>query len=59
MASFLSGFIFYGEYAPEGVNPIWYAFVYNGSYMLPECLICLAIALLVGERLAHELQKVK
>ena len=58
MASFLSGFIFYGQYAPEGVNPVWYSLTYNGSYMLVECIICIALGLLVGERLAKELKKV-
>ena len=58
MASFLSGFIFYGQYAPEGVNPVWYSLTYNGSYMLAECIICIALGLLVGERLAKELKKV-
>lgn len=58
MASFLSGFIFYGQYTPEGVNPVWYSLTYNGSYMLVECIICIALGLLVGERLAKELKKV-
>ena len=58
MASFLSGFIFYGQYAPEGVNPVWHSLTYNGSYMLVECIICIALGLLVGERLAKELKKV-
>lgn len=58
MASFLSGFIFYGEYAPEGMNPVWYSLTYNGSYMLVECVICIVIGLFVGERLAKELRRV-
>lgn len=55
--SFLSGFVFYGQYAPEGMNPAWYSFLYNGTYMLPECLICIGIGLLIGERLVKELRK--
>lgn len=46
IAHFLSGFIFFAEYAPEDMNAIWYSFVYNGSYMLPE-LILTAIAFLL------------
>lgn len=55
--SFLSGFVFYGQYAPEGMNPVWYSLAYNGSYMLPECLICIGIGLLIGERLVKELKR--
>lgn len=46
IAHFLSGFIFFAEYAPEDMNAIWYSFVYNGSYMLPE-LILTALAFLL------------
>lgn len=34
--SFLSGFIFFGEYAPEGMNPAVYSFLYNGAYLFAE-----------------------
>ena len=47
MASFLSGFIFYGQYAPEGVNPVWYSLTYNGSYMLPETILTTVAAVLI------------
>jgi len=36
---FLSGFIFFGMYAPESMNPIYYSAIYNGSYLLPELLV--------------------
>ena len=36
---FLSGFIFFGMYAPEGLNPIYYSALYNGSYLLPEMIV--------------------
>jgi len=36
---FLSGFIFFGMYAPEGLNPIYYSALYNGSYLLPEMVV--------------------
>lgn len=36
---YLSGIIFFGDFAPEG-QPVWlYALVYNASYILPETLI--------------------
>jgi len=36
---FLSGFIFFGMYAPEGINPVYYSAIYNGSYLLPELVV--------------------
>ncbi len=37
--SFLSGLIFFGMYAPEGVSPAVYSATYNGSYIGVEALI--------------------
>ncbi len=36
---FLSGFIFFGMYAPEGINPLYYSAIYNGSYLIPELVV--------------------
>ncbi len=41
--SWLSGFIFFAEYAPEGMNPILYSFVYNFTYMGVEAIITVVI----------------
>lgn len=43
LGNFLSGVIFYGDYAPEGVPVVQYSFVYNMSYILPSTLICLVL----------------
>ena len=49
---FLSGMIVWGYYAPEN-QPVWlYSFLYNGSYMLGECLISGIILFLAGQMLA-------
>ncbi|MFK2826782.1 energy-coupled thiamine transporter ThiT [Bacillus sp. B190/17] len=40
---FLSGVIWFGEYAPEGTPVAVYSFLYNLSYLLPEMLITLAV----------------
>ncbi len=41
---FLSGVLFFGQFAQEaGQNVFWYSISYNGSYMLPDMVICLAI----------------
>lgn len=36
----LSGVILFASYAPEGMNPWVYSFLYNGGYLLPELIIC-------------------
>lgn len=52
--SFLSGAVFFGSYAPEGMNPWWYSFGYNGTVMLAEAVICLAIVAIPAIRGALE-----
>ena len=44
--SLMSGVFLFASYAPEGQSPWIYSLIYNGSYMLPELLI--AMAVLVG-----------
>lgn len=45
---FISGYIFFGSWAPEGYTPFAYSVVYNGSYMLPELIITAIAALIVS-----------
>ena len=59
IASVASGVIFFAEYAPEGMSPMVYSLGYNGSYMLPECIITVVVAVIVGPRLVKEFRKVK
>ncbi len=47
-----SGMLFFAEYAGDQ-NPLWYSVVYNGSYMLPEMLICIILGFLIGQRLCR------
>lgn len=42
---FISGVIFFADSAPEGMNPIYYSFIYNASYLVPELIITLILAL--------------
>lgn len=48
VCSFLSGWLLWGSYAPEGQAPIVYSLVYNASYMIPNIiilsLVCFALA---------------
>lgn len=32
----LSGYIFFADYAPEGMNPLLYTLGYNATYLVPE-----------------------
>ncbi|MFI3171350.1 MAG: energy-coupled thiamine transporter ThiT [Eubacteriales bacterium] len=41
--AFLSGYIFFGMYAPEGWNPVMYSLAYNGGYLGAEAVITLCI----------------
>lgn len=61
LASFVSGWVFYGEYCTYYgfASPVVYSICYNGAYMLPECIICVLVAVLVGPQLVRELKKVK
>lgn len=51
LATFLSGIIFYADYAPVG-TPVWlYSFTYNISYILPSTIIaCLLLIILYKAR---------
>ncbi|MEM2338146.1 MAG: energy-coupled thiamine transporter ThiT [Candidatus Bathyarchaeia archaeon] len=49
IAHFISGVIFFANYAPEGMHPVVYSAIYNGSYILPELAISIYIILLLQE----------
>lgn len=48
----LSGYIFFADFAPEGMNALLYTFGYNATYILPElaatCAVLLAPAVIKG-----------
>jgi thiamine transporter len=44
---FLSGVLFFAQYAPAGMSPIVYSAVYNGSYLIPEMAISVFIIYLL------------
>ncbi len=39
----LSGYVFFAEYAPEGMNPLVYSLSYNASYLIPEYIFTVVI----------------
>lgn len=44
---FISGVVFFADSAPEGMNPAYYSFIYNASYLAPEAIITLVLALVL------------
>ncbi|MCI8880366.1 MAG: energy-coupled thiamine transporter ThiT [Clostridiaceae bacterium] len=41
---FLSGFLLWGSYAPEGMGPVRYSFSYNASYCIPQSVLTMVVA---------------
>ncbi len=54
--SVLSGVLFFAEYAGDQ-NPWVYSIGYNGSYMLVEMIICIALGVMVGPRLCKVMRQ--
>ena len=50
LCHFFSGIMFWWMYAPEGMNPILYSAIYNGSYMLIEMVISGILVYLLFQR---------
>jgi len=50
LCHFVSGVVFFGEYAPAELGPVVYSIVYNGSYMLPELVISVVVVYLLIKR---------
>lgn len=53
----LSGYIFFAEYAPEGMNALVYTLGYNATYIVPEMIATVILVLLPP--VARGLQHVK
>ena len=51
---FLAGMVFFGVYAPDHMNPTWYALVYNTTYMGPEILLSILTVPMVIRRISPE-----
>lgn len=58
-AAVAAGVLFWADSAPEGMSPLVYSLGYNGTYMAIECIICVVLAVLMGERLVKALRQVK
>ena len=42
---FVSGIVYFSDYAPEGMSPVVYSTIYNGTYIIPSIIIC---AIIIG-----------
>ena len=43
LCHFITGMVIWDQWAPEGMGAFVYSLVYNGSYMLPELVLTLAV----------------
>ncbi len=43
LCHYISGIVFFASYAPKGMSPYLYSLVFNASYLVPECIICLIL----------------
>ena len=50
LAHFVSGVWFFWQYAPEGMDPMVYSAVYNGSYLMAELVISTIIMYIIIKR---------
>ena len=37
---FISGVVYFSDYAPEGMSPVLYSAVYNATYLIPSMVVC-------------------
>lgn len=58
IAAVIAGVAFWADGRAFG-DALVYSLAYNGIYMVVECIICVALAILIGPRLAAELKKQK
>lgn len=58
IAAVTAGLLFWTDLTEGAAAAIIYSLTYNGSYMLAECIICIVLAMTLGERLVKELRKV-
>lgn len=40
---YISGIVFFASYTPQGMSPYLYSLMFNASYLVPECIICLIL----------------
>jgi thiamine transporter len=43
VSHFVSGIVYFADYAPAGMSPVVYSAIYNGTYLIPSIIICAVI----------------
>jgi thiamine transporter len=43
LSHFVSGTVYFANYAPEGMSPAVYSLIYNGAYMVPSIALCVIV----------------
>ena len=43
VSHFVSGVIYFAEFAPQGMSPIIYSAIYNGTYLVPSLIVCAVV----------------
>lgn len=56
LSAICAGLLWVAEYPVEGQLPFVYSMVYNGTYLIPEVLICLLLAALLGKRVVRQMR---
>ena len=51
VSAVIAGLMWVAAYPVEGQSPFAYSVIYNGAYLLPDLVICMVAAGLVGDRL--------
>ena len=50
-SAIIAGLMWVAAYPVEGQAPFIYSMIYNGAYLIPELVICMALAGILGKRL--------
>ncbi|MGN0777774.1 MAG: energy-coupled thiamine transporter ThiT [Aristaeellaceae bacterium] len=58
IAAVAAGILFWSDLTNGLAPALIYSLGYNGTYMAVECIICVVISVLLGQRLVRELKKV-
>ena len=53
----IAGLMWVAAYPVEGQAPFVYSVIYNGAYLVPELVICMAVAGLTGNRLLRMMKR--
>lgn len=58
-AAVASGFVFFSDYAPAGMNPLWYSLTYNATYLLPDAVIAVLLLTLLYRPVMKRLPEIR